>query len=284
MTPFTLDDFPHKLQDILSKSWITYKKTFIYFVPFLLLAHVLFALVYFAFIYNSVFTVVYIDITRFLLAKTTDAFACFYLPFFLYKKTISPTQTTKIFFERYLLKILLAAFPLYFLIKYLLSWNLILLVLSLAITMGFLFTFCFLIVENKKVFFSISPFLLSLSLMQVYWKKVALYFLVVLTLTSVFRLLVEIVVLYPDIQKIIGTLGDNQGSLLLKEILQVVSAPKFYLLHSFVQFIYQPFISIFLSILFYSLCTTFSRDLIENFFQPFTTPEIKNGSKTTKTD
>jgi hypothetical protein len=262
---FQIKDFPTSFTDIFLKSWITYKKTFFYFLPLLLVANIIFAIGYFQFEDENIFSIAYLSSTKFILAKIIDAFACFLLPFFLYGKLTNPFAITKTFLKKYLSPLLLTVLPLCILLRYILTGNILFTVINLLVSIYSLFAFCFLIVEKKKIF---TIFKRSFLLIRAHWKKTFLFFMSALLLTSIFRFLLEFLFFFSDIQGILSQISG--GEFPIKELLSLVFTPKFYLLHSAIHLIYQPFLSLFLAILFYSLASTFCKKTIEDFFSDFT--------------
>ena len=269
---FQLKNFPTKFSDIFSKTWVTYKKLFLFFVPLILLFNVFFAIGYFLLNEQSIWTIVYIDTTRFFIAKITDTFACFLIPFFLFQKLDTPLTMLNIFLKKYFLSFLMAVLPL-FILKYILTGSFFFSLLSLVANFYFLFVFCFLITSQNNI---LSSFKQSFLLIKAHSKKILFFFLSIFFLTSIFRFILEFFIFFPEIQQALNVISIQNKTAVLQEILKIALTPKFYFFNNLIHLILQPFLSIFLAILFYGLCVHFSEALVTDFFQPFTTKYGRN--------
>lgn len=274
---FQLEHFPTKFSDTFSKSWVTYKSLFLYFIPLMLLFNLLFAMGYFFLNEQKLWSILYIDTTKFFIAKISDAFACFLLPFFLYQKLDNPLVMTQLFLKKYFKAFLITILPLSILLKYILAGNFLFSLLALSASFFFLFVFCFLVVNQNNIF---NAFQQSFLLIITHRKKVLFFFISVFMVTSFLRFVLELIFFFPEIQSALANISTQDESLILQDILKIALTPKFYFFHSLIYLIFQPFLSIFVAILFYSLCSSFSKKLITDFFQPFQAPHHERRTKT----
>ena len=252
-----LPHFPKNLGDIFIKSWITYKALWVVFFSFMFVFHFPAALIFLIFKKpeNLPFIIQFTDFSRFYISKMGDAFACFLLPLFLKDQLSSFYPLLKQFFSKYFTKISLVVLLLYFLKTQFLIPNvpstLTIFLLGVGLTFAYFFLFAtfFVVVDRENKFFE--HFKASFLLCQLHVKKILFYFLA----AFIFIKTIGFFLLLIFFSQTTDLLESNSDDLekLLENLRLVVLSTEFYLVNSFLHILLQPFLSIFLSILFYSL-------------------------------
>ena len=261
-----IEAFPKNFKDIFAKTWITYKKAFRYFIPLFLVTNIFFTIGFFFFSQKQVFTIFYLDSTKFILTKMSDVLAFLFLPFFLYQKKITAKELNNIFIKNYLVLTLLFATFLSVLQKFFLVSNLIFFLIGIVVSFYFLLIFGFLTIYQKNI---LAIFTQSFQIFRKSWKKIFLFFSAAFLATGIFRTFVELIFFYPDLLKVINQIQEGKNIDVLENVFQIIVTPKFYLVHNLVHFIYQPFLSIFLAILVYSLLIDEDQKQMKKYFQSF---------------
>ena len=237
MTNNSLPSFPQSLSDTFAKSWITYKSLWFTFFSFMLLFHIIAALLFLVFQTsdNLLFNIHFTDFSRFYISKMGDAFACFLLPLFLKNKLPSFTYIFKEFFNKYWIKLSFFVLLLYFLkTQFLISgdsspFNVLILTIGLVFSFVFIFVVFFIVVDVEAKFFA--PFKASFLLCQLNTKKILIYFFsafIFIKTVSTFLL----VLFFFNRVDMVATNSDNFVKL-QEHLLVVVQSTEFYLINSF---------------------------------------------------
>ncbi len=256
MTNNSLPNFPQSLNDTFAKSWITYKSLWFTFFSFMLLFHSIAALVFLIFQTsdNLLFNIHFTDFSRFYISKMGDAFACFLLPLFLKNKLPSLPYIFKEFFSKYWIKLSFVVLLLYLLKTQSIIYsgsiflNSILFVIGLVFSFMFLFVVFFIVVEvENKIFFY---FKASWQLCEFYTLKILGFFISAFLFVKFIALF--LLILFFSGTNILPT--DLSDSVKFQEnLLFIIQSTEFYFVGSGLHILLQPFLSIFLCILFYSL-------------------------------
>ena len=269
----SLPKFPDTFKDLLLKSWITYKKLFIYFFLFIASLHLLTAAVFFGFISNQnlLIQIHFVDASRFFISKMSDAFVCFLLPLFLQNKLTEPISIIKKFLKDYFALLASTILLLYFLLKQIPSFNILLLMIGLALSFYLLFVICFIIIEKDKRL--PENFKSSFKLVHIFRSKVFAYFLSCFFLLNGIQVILEIGLFFSEIKTALQqftAINDAQIIEFQKWFAEIIKSPKFYIVNSLLHLFFQPFISLFVVILFYSLYQKINTSSVKKFFSNVT--------------
>ncbi len=252
-----LPHFPKNLGDIFAKSWITYKALWFVFFGFIFVFHAPAALLFLIFKKpeNLPFIIHFTDFSRFYISKMGDAFACFLLPLFLKNQLPSFHQLLKTFFSKYFAKLSLVVLLLYFLkTQFLISGassTLTIFLLGIGLTCAYFFLFVtfFVVIDTGNNFFEY--FKASFLLCQLHVKKILFYFLTAFIFVKAIGFFLLMIFVSQTTNLLVPNSDDIEK--LLDNLLKVMLSTEFYLVNSFLHILLQPFLSIFLCILFYSL-------------------------------